>query len=207
MARELKSAPHPFAYTSGPHVRRHGPFGYKHYKYYRNWLRDDFSFRCVFCLKREQWDIVQRTWDIDHFIPQCVDPLAVLIYENLLYVCHSCNSLKSSHLVPDPCRVALGNCLVVRDDGGITALNDDGEILIAMLRLDSSDHTSWRHLIISTIRSLAKSGEKETLSLWMRYPEDLPNLNEKPPPGNTKPNGINDSHYARRMRGELPKTY
>lgn len=146
-------------------------------------------------------------WAIDHFIPQRVNPRAALIYENLLYACHSCNSQKSSHLVPDPCNVALGKCVVVGDDGGITALNEDGEILIDMLRLDNSDYTRWRHLIIRTIRSLAKSGEQETLLLWMRYPEDLPDLKEKTPRGNTKPDGINDSHYARRMRNALPETY
>ena len=207
MGRELKKAPRPFAYPSEPHVRRHGPFGYRDYKSYRDWLRDDFSFRCVFCLNREQWGIAKGNWDIDHFVPQSIDPLSVLLYENLLYVCHSCNSLKSNHLVPDPCRVAFGKSIVVRDNGEIVSLNDDGEILIEMLRLDNKDYTRWRRLIICTIRSLAKKGDKETLTLWMGYPEDLPDLKVPKPRGNTKPEGVTDSFYARRMKGALPDMY
>ena len=45
----------PFVYPSTPHQRRHGPRGYADYGTYRPWLRDEFCFRCVFCLLREQW--------------------------------------------------------------------------------------------------------------------------------------------------------
>src|SRR5215813_9745720 len=130
MGRKLKYTPQPFAYPTTPHVRRHGPFGYKDYESYRDWLRDDFSFRCVFCLKREQWDVVLGNWDIDHFIPQCIDLAGKLNYENLLYVCHCCNNIKSNRFVPNPCQIAFGKCIVVNDDGRITALNEDGEFLI-----------------------------------------------------------------------------
>jgi hypothetical protein len=44
-----------FDYPVGTHVRRHGPQGYLDYKHYKPWLRDEFSFRCVYCLCRETW--------------------------------------------------------------------------------------------------------------------------------------------------------
>ncbi len=207
MGRKLKYTPQPFAYPTTPHVRRRGPFGYKDYESYRDWLRDDFSFRCVFCLKREQWDVAVGNWDIDHFIPQCMDPAGKLNYENLLYVCHSCNNIKSNRLVPNPSEIAFGKCIVVHDDGRIAALNEDGEFLIEQLRLNNEKYTQYRNLIINTLRSLAKNGEKEILTLWMRYPEDLPDLSKHKPPGNSKLDGVGDSHYARRMRGDLSETY
>ncbi len=39
-----------FAYASTDHQRRHGPRGYTSYRAYKPWLRDEFAFRCVYCL-------------------------------------------------------------------------------------------------------------------------------------------------------------
>jgi hypothetical protein len=44
-----------FNYPDPRSGRRHGPVGYASYRSYRPWLRDEFTFRCVYCLKREQW--------------------------------------------------------------------------------------------------------------------------------------------------------
>lgn len=148
----------PFAYPATPHVRRHGPYGYKEYESYRGWLRDEFSFRCVFCLRRERWP-VRGTWDIDHSTPQHKNPQRKLDYGNLLYTCHTCNSAKSDQIVPDPCEVAFGKCVQVHEDGTISALNEDGEILIAALRLDGKKATDFRRLIIDTLRSLVVHNE------------------------------------------------
>ena len=45
----------PFPYATDTHMRRHGPVGYSSYKAYKDWLRDEFAFRCVYCLFREKW--------------------------------------------------------------------------------------------------------------------------------------------------------
>jgi len=37
------------------HIRRHSPRGYRTYRAYKPWLRDEFAFRCVYCLWRERW--------------------------------------------------------------------------------------------------------------------------------------------------------
>lgn len=198
--------PNPFAYPKRKQTRRHGPRGYANYKEYRDWLRDEFSFRCVFCLKREQWDYRFGLWDIDHFIPQSIDYSSRLTYENLLYVCRTCNLIKSNNLVPDPCNVPFGMCLKVNNDGTITALNATGQILIDEFRLDNEDYTNYRRMIIETVRVLAKH-EWSTLVLWMCYPDNLPDLSKLKPPGNSKPKGIKHSFYARRARGSLPNIY
>src|SRR5215203_1392514 len=106
MGGRIDDPPKPFAYSTTCHTRKHGPSGYTDYKSYRAWLRDEFSFRCVFCLKREQWPLT-GPWDIDHLAPQSSHPWDRLDYENLLYVCHHCNSIKNARITPDPCQVAL----------------------------------------------------------------------------------------------------
>lgn len=196
----------PFAYPTTRHIRRHGPYGYKNYESYRDWLRDEFSFRCVFCLRREQWGLVTGNWDIDHFTPQDCYPQGRLAYENLLYVCHTCNAVKSNQLIPDPCETGFGSCIRVQQDGTIEAVNEAGEVLIETLRLDNKDYRKFRRLMIDTLRSLAIH-DRQTYILWMRYPDNLPDLSRLRPSGNAKPEGINDSFYARRLRGDLPETY
>ncbi len=37
----------PFQYSEKAHMRKHGPSGYLTYETYKDWLRDEFSFRCV----------------------------------------------------------------------------------------------------------------------------------------------------------------
>ena len=44
-----------FQYPRSALIRRHGPRGYADYVSYKPWLRDEFLFRCVYCLSRERW--------------------------------------------------------------------------------------------------------------------------------------------------------
>lgn len=207
MGGGLEEFTQPFTYPVTVHIRKHGPCGYTDYGSYRDWLRDEFSFRCVFCCKRERWDLMTGIWDIDHFVPQYISPDRKLDYENLLYVCHTCNLVKSKKIAPDPCEIAFGACVEVHEDGSIAALNDNGQTLIDTLKLDNDDHRKYRRLIIATLRSLAIH-DTQVYTLWMRYPDDLPDLRAlEPPAGNTRPDGINDSFFARRTRGELPEIY
>ena len=54
----------PYSLPPGPYTRRHGPSGYLDYGRYKIWLRDEFQFRCVFCMHREKWE--RRGWRIFH---------------------------------------------------------------------------------------------------------------------------------------------
>ena len=196
-----------FDYPKHPHQRKHGPAGYKDYESYRPWLRDEFCFRCVFCLRREQWSLVVGNWDIDHFEPQSQAPEKALNYNNLLYVCRTCNLNKSDDLVADPCDVALGDLVKVDADGVITSLNDEGELLIQILRLNNADYTNFRRRMLRILAAVERQ-EPETYAALMGYPDELPDLRQlKPPQGNSKPEGIESSCLVRREKGELPEIY
>lgn len=196
-----------FDYPTQKHVRRHGPVGYSDYESYREWLRDEFCFRCVFCLRREQWWPGGSSFHIDHFVPQAINPNLKCEYDNLLYVCATCNSKKSDLDVPNPCEFALGECVVVLPDGKIESRNETGELLIDLLRLDDHPLTMYRRLLLETLRALLSSGHLATYAEWMRYPDNLPDLGSKKPPNNSRPEGISQSAFERLKRGELPEVY
>ena len=90
-----------FDYPDSAHQRRHGPV-YNSCPPYRDWLRDEFTFRCVYCLIREQWTRGAAEFDIEHWIAQANDPAKEFDYDNLFYSCHLCNSTKGTNLIPDP---------------------------------------------------------------------------------------------------------
>ena len=147
---------------------------------------------------------------IDHFQPQKLRPDLECEYTNLLYLCPACNGLKRDLLFPDPCAIALGDCLRVHKDGRIEAINnnEDGNLLIDLLALDEKPARTRRRIIIGTILSLAENNWPMFVE-WMRYPEDLPDLSDRrnTPPSNSKPESKTNSHYERQRRGDLPKVY
>lgn len=202
--------PKPFSYPLAPHVRRHGPGGWADYRRYRPWLRDEFMFRCVYCLEREVWRDMRTAMHIDHFEAQVIRPDLNSEYSNLLYLCPACNSLKRSLSLTDPCEIAIGSCLRVLSDGRIEAINDDeqGTLLIEILALDDPLAIRRRRIIIETVLSLAETNWPLFVE-WMRFPSDLPDLTERRniPPKNSKPEGVGDSYAERYRRGELPEFY
>lgn len=202
------SRPDPFSYPSSIHVRRHGPQGYSKYSYYRNWLRDEFSFRCVYCLRRETWFALNRDHEIDHFLPTSAHPDGERDYDNLIYACAECNGSKSAKCLPSPESVAYGKCLHVDQNGEIHATDKEGrgQAIIEALRLDAKQYNDLRRCIIETVAE-AKIGSK-TLKWCLGYPDELPNLSsETPPKGNKRTSGLQDSHYERKLRTELPEYY
>jgi hypothetical protein len=202
--------PEPYAYPKTPRVRIHGPGGWNDYQKYRPWLRDEFEFRCVYCLEREVWRDMRGRMHIDHFQPQALRPDLACDYTNLLYLCPACNCLKRDLILPDPCAVALGDCLRVYEDGRIEAIggSEDGSLLIERLALDEPPARARCRIIIGTILSFAESDWSMFVE-WMRYPDDLPDLDDPKhkPPTNSKPDGTAQSHYARKRRYELPDVY
>jgi hypothetical protein len=196
-----------FEYPTEPHTRRHGPAGYSDYNSYRDWLRDEFTFRCVYCLHREQWYNRGATFHIDHWIPLKANPDGKCEYSNLLYACATCNEAKKAILgVPDPCEVAFYDCLRVMADGRIEALNDDGDKLRQVLRLDSESNLRWRSRCMRILKALMTS-DPDLYQEVMGFPEDLPDLRKKLVPDNTKPEGTANCYFALRERGELPAMY
>ena len=199
--------PAAFDYPENAHVCRHGPRGYPDYQSYRPWLRDEFAFRCVYCLVREQWGRVSGEFDVEHFTPQAKSPALGLVYENLLNACHSCNLLKGGRDLPDPRLVLLRGTVLINPDGSVEGRTDDAKRLIKILGLDSNAYNTWRLIWIRNIE-LAEQYDREQYQRLMGFPDDLPDLSRlRPPSGNSRTEGINDSYYEKRRRGELPETY
>ncbi len=195
-----------FAYPKPVRERRHGPGGYEDYGSYRPWLRDEFTFRCIYCLCRERWGRVSGDFDLDHFIPQSVDSSRRNDYANLFYSCRSCNALKGNQEISDPGAFFTDGNVVVHPDGTIEGMTLPARRIIMVLGLNSDRYVEWRRLWMRNIE-LAAEYDPDQYRRLMSYPDDLPDLSRLRPPENTRPEGIRDSYRARRDRGELEETY
>ena len=196
-----------FEYPTSPHTRRHGPEGYKDYQSFRDWLRDEFTFRCVFCLHREQWYNRSATFNIEHFIPVAVDETGKCEYSNLLYACATCNNAKRAVLgIPDPCTVSFSECLAVKKNGEIEPLNSSGKKLCEVLRLNSISNVTYRNRWIRTLTAL-KVSDPGLFREYLGFPDDLPDLRAKRVKHNSRPDGLLNCYFAQRERGELQATY
>ncbi len=139
----------PFAYPAVAHVRRHGPRGYADYDSYRPWLRDEFAFRCVYCLLRETWGPFKGMYALDHFLPVAARPDLALEYDNLLYGCVSCNLSKGKQEAPDPLTSLLDPGVQVAEDGTIQATTPAARKLIEVVGLDRPRLREFRELWVS----------------------------------------------------------
>ena len=101
--------------------------------------------------------------------------------------------------------------------GAVTryAVNPDGSIegrspaacrLVAILGLDSDSYRQWRSIWMRIVE-LAQEYDREHYRRIMGFPDDLPRLDQSRPPDNTRPEGVQQSWYAKRQRGELPEVY
>lgn len=202
-----------FDYPSVPHERRHGPRGYRHYEAYKPWLRDEFSFRCVYCLCRERWfPDGDDHFGVDHFHPVSLAPERRTDYENLIYACCQCNAAKQDcDWLLDPCNAALATHLQVLEDGTICALTAEGRAWIQVCRLDRPKLTSFRKGLLALLRELGHRESAQTASLLrhcLGFPDNLPRLSIlRPPGGNVRPDGIARSALELQERDELPETY
>jgi hypothetical protein len=202
----------PFDFPNAVHLRRHGPRGYISYQRFKNWLRDEFLFRCVYCLRRELWGYEGHfAFSCDHVIPQVVAPSKVCDYDNLVYACVRCNSLKRDDSVLNPCEVALAQHIEVLTSGEFRPLTADGTSHIRVLKLNDANLVDWRRRWIVVIteyeRRIAEGGHGQ-FSEWMGFPLDLPPLHKlRPPQGNSRPQGVRDCFFLKRQRGELPPSY
>jgi len=202
-----------FEFPKKAYSRRHGPSGYKAYPSYKDWLRDEFTFRCIFCLIRERWyPNGHAAFSVEHLIPQSVAPEKILDYDNLLYACLSCNSVKQG-LWPilDPCTDPYGLHLEVNDDGTVNALSVQGNILRDTFHLNESQRVEYRSRMLQLCRQLqGNPGHSRLVGLFIRnfgFPDNLPDLRKMRPPQNRRPDGVKSCYYVLRARGNLPDVY
>jgi len=108
--------------------------------------------------------------------------------------------------IPDPLVVFVAGNSEVLPTGEMTGTTDPARRLILLLDLNRPELVRFRQLIIGTVR-LARLYDPDLYQRWMGYPDDLPNLDKRRANGNTRQEGIEQSYFARKQRGELPETY
>lgn len=203
----------PFTYPAQPHVRKHDPAGYADYQQYKPWLRDEFEFRCVYCLQREMWSRDRHAiFSVDHVIPQSAAPALTCAYSNLVYACIQCNSARRDVPVPDPTREPMGQHLAVDADGVISPLTEDGAVLVDLLHLNAGRAVRERVRIFRIRDRYESNPHDDGLAAdyfeSFGYPDDLPDLRSlRPPAGNTLTANCEQCHHALRERNDLPKVY
>lgn len=173
-------------------------------------MRDEFSYRCVFSLIRETWIERSGNFDIDHIEPQIHRPDLTAVYDNLIYLKHGLNLVRGKKPVPDPCAVALGRCLRVVTEGDrvgvMDPLNDIGERVERILRLNSDDAVTFRKNWLGILRSAAMNDEVLFRRL-IGYPADLPDLHRKQAENNDREAGLQKSAHFLRESGKLQEWY
>ena len=200
-------------YPTDRHERRHGPLGYADYKSFKPWLRDEFHFRCVYCLWRESWCADgDGSFGVDHVHPRASHPEQSCDYDNLVYACCRCNSVKQDSPLPvDPCDDGWGKHLHTDPDGTVHGITSLGQRTIEICRLNRPALVQARQRMLQLLQELAASGTEDAKSLlrdYLGFPANLPVLSQlHPPSGNARPEGVAASHYEQKKRGELQETY
>lgn len=199
-----------FDYPQHAHQRRHGPCGYNDYRSFKPWLRDEFAFRCVYCLWRETWCAAgDAAFSVEHLQSRNRRPDLARDYTNLVYACCGCNSAKQDHDSPvDLCRDGMAKHVSVGPDGVVIAKTAEGQNLIDLCLLNRPALVSARQTMARLWVLLNEVTSEEARELKLRlfeHPSDLPNLAKlHPPAGNALPSGVTDSFYEHRRRREVP---
>ena len=174
--------PPPFSFPPKPHRRVHGPGGHLNYRDYKPWLRDEFEFRCVYCLTRERWSNQgYNGFTIDHVKPKSIHGDLTADYDNLVYACFRCNTLKSTKVLPDPCKTSLAKHVKQRS-GYFIPLTPLGKRLIEHLRLNEPERRANRLRHLSLFDGQRRQA-RELLDFTFGYPAELPDLldSSRPP--------------------------
>ncbi len=202
-----------FDYPQHVHRRRHGPSGYNDFRSFKPWLRDEFAFRCIYCLWRETWSAAgDAAFSVEHLQSRSRRPDLARDYTNLVYACCGCNSGKQDQESPlDPCRDALAAHLAVGADGVISANTIEGQSLIEICLLNRPALVTARRTMVqlwTLLNAVNLANARELKQRLFGYPSDLPNLAKRhPPDGDSMPSGLESSFFERRRRGELPALF
>lgn len=200
---------HLFVYSATVLERKHGPVGYTTYHRFKPWLRDEFSFRCAYCLFRETWfPDGHEAFGVDHLNPKSQDPDQLLVYDNMVYACNRCNRCKGAKQLQvdnrqfQPFALPVGNYIRVEQDesidefGFVVAIPSDPMeskkviALIQALGLNSPLRVRWRRAMLRLAEIGHKSPDRTDVLALCRsmfgYPDIVPDLDADPPPRSSR---------------------
>jgi hypothetical protein len=149
---------------------------------------------------------------VDHLHARARAPKLTADYENLVYACCRCNSIKTdAPCILNPCEQAYGQHLEVLSDGTIQGLTRQGQELIAICKLDRPRIVQARKQLLDLFEMLHEAGTARAVSLlehYLGFPDNLPVLSHhRPPSGNSRPAGLAQAYHLQRQRGQLPSCY
>ncbi len=129
------------------HRRLKAPRIKTEYGHFRQFVREDFSECCAYCLLHEIVAAGAENFELDHFRPKSLFPALINDFFNLYYACHPCNH-KKRHNWPKPelesagyrfidlCRELFSTHFQEAEDGRWLPLTKAAEYTLAMLRLN-----------------------------------------------------------------------
>jgi 5-methylcytosine-specific restriction endonuclease McrA len=188
-------------------TRRSNPPRYSTYQRYKGVLREDFSYRCVYCDIHENESGGPRYFSVEHFRPKKRFPELRTEYRNLLYACTVCNSYKSDDWPSetplddgrgylDPTEHDYDDHFALSDDDLIVGLSAVGHYMIQRMRLNRK--------MLQKIRALRREEEQQhtrILSLLERSISAIDIVLEREQPTGKAGRAL------RRERDELRKQY
>jgi 5-methylcytosine-specific restriction endonuclease McrA len=156
-------------YAETPHARSHRPPTVSKYDDYRECLRLDFGFQCVYCLAFEAEvgpGARYGGFEIEHFRPKAAGKFPHLRndYRNLFWACRACNGAKGStwpnqreeargYRFIDPNKEGLGAFLRIDGDDIVeVGVDPASRYTIEAIKLDSNLHVRRRRTRRETIR-------------------------------------------------------
>jgi HNH endonuclease len=204
----------PFSFSPFIQGRKHGPGGYANYQDYKDWLRDEFEFRCIYCLERETWYPSRHAaFAVEHILPQSKRPDLVCDYDNLGYACLRCNSFKQDIETLDPSRIALDEHLYFEPDGSAVGRTDEGREFIFLFHLNEVAACNLRKEKLSILQLKNRYPDDSNIEMLFRntfgYPQNLPDLRwpAKQPKTNSRHEGVHECHFVRKLEGRLAEVY
>lgn len=154
------------------------------YKKYEKELREDFGKICGYCGKSER--VTKKGFEIDHFVPQDIDPTRRNDYTNLVYSCFTCNRKKSNKWptkdpnkshdgregLVDPASEEYDSHLKRDINGAIVPLSDLGKYMINKVFLFHKRPTStvWKAMEIYRLKDqLAEKADQLSIEEYREY--------------------------------------
>lgn len=152
------------------------------YQEYKDSLREDFHQRCGYC---GDHDFFQDTrYEIDHFVPKCIDSSREKDYSNLVYSCSRCNNSKRAQWPTndkdkpndgcvgwvDPCDPSYSDNFERLSDGSIKSATQLGDWMWTALSLGNPTHR-----LVWVLEEIHKELEQAT-SLEITNPDELQSI-------------------------------